>query len=58
MERNTAYARDSAELRDGAAALADRALDMAGVSIRDVHTQARVARGGRKAHQLDVKAQL
>jgi multimeric flavodoxin WrbA len=58
MERNTAYVRDSAELRDGAAALVDRALDMAGVLIRDVHTQARIARGGRKAHQLDVKAQL
>ncbi len=58
MENNVRYVRDSKELRAGARALAERSIEMArimiGGQLRDVSPE----RGGRKAHQLDVKAQI
>ena len=58
MENNVRYVRDSKELRAGARALAERSIEMArimiGGQLRDVPPE----RGGRKAHQLDVKAQI
>ena len=57
MERNVAQVRDSAELHDGARALVDRSLDLAGHLLegRLDATRERIERGGRKAHLLDVE---
>ncbi|MDH5345219.1 MAG: NAD(P)H-dependent oxidoreductase [Gammaproteobacteria bacterium] len=58
MERNVQYVMDSTELRDGAADLVGRAVELARTLLAGEHGQARTTRGGRKAHQLDVKAQI
>lgn len=58
MERNVAYVAQSRELRDGAADLVSRAVDVAKVLLAGEPTAARTTRGGRKAHQLDVKSQI
>jgi multimeric flavodoxin WrbA len=53
MENNVAEVRGSAELRQGACALVERCTELAGrlVTVDSAPTQ--VARGGRKAHDLD-----
>jgi len=58
MENNIAYVERSKELHQGAEELVARAIDMAGVLIGSTMEKERPARGGRKAHQLDVRAQL
>lgn len=52
MENNVIQVRDSAELREGARALVDRAVQLAALVCRLELTADEVARGGRKAHQL------
>jgi multimeric flavodoxin WrbA/nitrite reductase/ring-hydroxylating ferredoxin subunit len=56
MERNVEIVKDSAELRMGAAELAERCLDFAKQLI-DSHemTPEHIMRGGRKAHPLDME---
>jgi nitrite reductase/ring-hydroxylating ferredoxin subunit/multimeric flavodoxin WrbA len=58
MERNVRYVAESKELRDGAADLVSRAIALAQTLVRDGGGEARTIRGGRKAHQLDVIAQI
>jgi multimeric flavodoxin WrbA/nitrite reductase/ring-hydroxylating ferredoxin subunit len=58
MERNTAYVMKSEELHEGARALVARAVEMARTLLGSEAATERPARGGRKAHQLDVRAQL
>jgi multimeric flavodoxin WrbA/nitrite reductase/ring-hydroxylating ferredoxin subunit len=58
MERNVEYVQNSEELRDGVRQLVDRGVEMARTLIQQGPTHERLARGGRKAHQLDVKAQI
>jgi multimeric flavodoxin WrbA len=58
MERNTEYVANSKELRDGTRELVDRALAFAHLLIQNTPQREQLARGGRKAHQLDVKAQI
>lgn len=58
MERNTDYVQRSRELHEGAEALVARAVDMAKTLLGSQVSDARTPRGGRKAHQLDVIAQL
>jgi multimeric flavodoxin WrbA/nitrite reductase/ring-hydroxylating ferredoxin subunit len=56
MERNVAVVRDSAELKMGAAELAERCLDFAKCLIdSQVMTPEHIMRGGRKAHPLDME---
>ena len=52
MENNVREVQESAELRAGAAALADRCLDMAGSLVAAGAAQTTVAGGGRKANPL------
>jgi multimeric flavodoxin WrbA len=64
MERNVQYVQRSAELHDGARALVDRAVESARVLLEGAGERVmaaggqRMPRGGRKAHELDVRAQL
>ena len=58
MERNIEYVAKSKELREGAADLIARAIDVAKTLLAAAPTEARTTRGGRKAHQLDVRAQI
>jgi nitrite reductase/ring-hydroxylating ferredoxin subunit/multimeric flavodoxin WrbA len=58
MENNNAYVRESADLRGGAAALAGRSVAMARLMRSGELAAAPTARGGRKAHELDTRAQL
>ncbi|HEY7411009.1 MAG TPA: Rieske 2Fe-2S domain-containing protein [Vicinamibacteria bacterium] len=53
MERNVAFVRESRELREGAAALAGRAVDLAERLLASVAPPAQVSRGGRKAHRME-----
>lgn len=55
MERNVEVVRNSRELAEGARALADRCLDLADRLIATDAPRERIDRGGRKAHDLDVK---
>ena len=57
MENNTRYVRESQTLREGAQALVARSVQMAAVMVGGQLQEPTMARGGRKAHQLDVKAQ-
>ncbi|HEX9165370.1 MAG TPA: Rieske 2Fe-2S domain-containing protein [Gemmatimonadales bacterium] len=52
MEANVRQVQESTELREGAAALADRAMKMAGKLVGLEETPEPLARGGRKAHHL------
>jgi nitrite reductase/ring-hydroxylating ferredoxin subunit/multimeric flavodoxin WrbA len=52
MERNVSFVRDSAELREGAEALADRAIDLADRLLATETAAERICRGGRKAHHM------
>lgn len=58
MERNVQYVMDSRELREGAQQLIARAIDLAKTLISRAPGERHIPRGGRKAHQLDVKAQI
>ena len=58
MENNELYVRNSKALHDGAAALVQRAADMARVMIENTLGQGALVRGGRKGHELDTRAQL
>jgi multimeric flavodoxin WrbA len=53
MERNVRQVMESRELRDGAAALAARAVMLARTLLAGAPGEARTERGGRKAHGLD-----
>ena len=57
MENNMRYVQESQTLREGAQALAARSVEMAGLMVGGQFKSPTMARGGRKAHQLDVKAQ-
>ena len=57
MERNVEYVANSKTLREGAADLAERSINVAKVLLAGGATQPSTVRGGRKAHQLDVRAQ-
>lgn len=52
MENNVRAVEQSADLRQGAEALADRAVQMAAEILKLEFTHEQVARGGRKAHHL------
>lgn len=54
MEQNVVEVMQSQELRDGAKELVGRAVEMAGVLLGHVHAEEKTARGGRKAHKLEV----
>ena len=58
MENNEQYVRDSRVLHDGAAALVRRSVAMARVMIESALGEGALVRGGRKAHELDTRAQL
>ena len=58
MDRNVRYVQESKELRDGAADLVARAIKLASTLRASGSDDSRVPRGGRKAHQLDVIAQI
>jgi len=58
MENNMRYVQQSADLRAGTEALVDRAVALADLLVRGNGQAVKLVRGGRKAHQLDVKAQV
>ncbi len=58
MENNVRYVQRSKALHEGAEALVGRAVDMAGLLVAGHVPERRLSRGGRKAHELDVKAQM
>lgn len=58
MENNIRYVQHSQDLREGAEALAQRCVEMAKMLIQGSLCESRLARGGRKAHELDTHAQL
>jgi len=58
MERNNSYVQNSVELREGAQGLMLRAFDMAKLMVAGEVPEHPLCAGGRKGHQLDVKAQL
>ena len=53
MERNNSEVQNSRELREGAQALVGRAAEMARLMVEGQLAMHPLARGGRKAHQLD-----
>jgi hypothetical protein len=53
MENNVAEVRASAELRRGAHGLVDRCVELAERLVATDAAPAQIARGGRKAHDLD-----
>jgi nitrite reductase/ring-hydroxylating ferredoxin subunit/multimeric flavodoxin WrbA len=57
MERNVAYVQQSQDLHDGARALVERCLDTCRALLGIRIGAEKPARGGRKAHRLDVRAQ-
>jgi multimeric flavodoxin WrbA len=57
-ENNQRYVRQSATLHAGAAALVRRCVEMSRVMIAGALGERALARGGRKGHQLDTRAQL
>ncbi|MEZ0374461.1 MAG: Rieske 2Fe-2S domain-containing protein [Candidatus Sericytochromatia bacterium] len=58
MENNIRYVRESEALHEGAQALAGRSVDMAALLLASEGHVLPMARGGRKAHELDTHAQL
>jgi hypothetical protein len=52
MENNIRQVEQSTDLKEGAEALADRAIAMAAELLKVPITHDHVARGGRKAHHL------
>ncbi len=57
MERNVAYVQQSADLHDGARALLERCLDTCRALLGVRIGAEKPARGGRKAHRLDGRAE-
>ena len=57
MENNTRYVAESRELHEGAQALVERTIDMAKLLVAGTIPKVAMVGGGRKGHQLDVKAQ-
>jgi multimeric flavodoxin WrbA len=57
MEKNIAAVQHSKELRTGACELAERAVKLAGMLLESDHPCDKTARGGRKAHKLEVEKQ-
>ena len=56
MENNVRYVKESEDLHSGARALVERAVGMAKLLVAgEIHVD--MVQGGRKGHQLDVKAQ-
>jgi multimeric flavodoxin WrbA len=55
MEHNIAAVQHSEELREGARALAERAVSLADTLIHRAGPPDKMERGGRKAHQLEVE---
>ncbi len=55
MEQNVVHVMQSQELRQGAKELTKRAVEMAGILLGHVHAEEKTARGGRKAHKLEVE---
>jgi nitrite reductase/ring-hydroxylating ferredoxin subunit/multimeric flavodoxin WrbA len=55
MEQNVADVKNSAELREGAAALAERAVNLARTLVDRDAPGDKTQRGGRKAHRLEVE---
>ena len=55
MEKNIAAVQHSAELREGACALAERAVKLAGMLLENDQPCDKTQRGGRKAHKLEVE---
>ena len=53
MERNVTEVQNSQQLREGAQELVARAADMARLMVGGQLPEHPLARGGRKAHQLD-----
>jgi hypothetical protein len=53
MERNVSEVQNSRQLREGAQQLVARAADMAKLMVGGQVPEHLLARGGRKAHQLD-----
>ena len=58
MENNVRYVKDSRMLHEGAGALAARCVELARVLLGGAMQSVPLARGGRKAHELDTRAQL
>ena len=58
MENNMRYVQDSAALHEGADALVARCVEMAEILVGGALPELPMARGGRKAHELDTHAQL
>ncbi len=58
MENNVRYVRNSRTLHDGARGLVDRAVRLAELLVSGRMEESALVRGGRKAHELDVRAQL
>jgi len=58
MERNVAYVQQSADLHDGARALLERCLDTCRALLGVRIGAEKPTRGGRKAHRLDVRAEI
>jgi nitrite reductase/ring-hydroxylating ferredoxin subunit/multimeric flavodoxin WrbA len=58
MENNVRYVEGSTELKAGARALVERSVEMAKLMVSGQLVETKLVRGGRKAHQLDVKAQI
>jgi len=58
MENNTRFVRRSRDLHEGAAALVDRCIETSRALLGVTPPTERRARGGRKAHELDVRAQI
>ena len=58
MERNVAYVQQSKDLHDGARALLERCLDTCRALLGVRIGAETPTRGGRKAHRLDVRAEL
>jgi len=58
MENNVRYVENSESLKEGADGLVDRIIAMANLLVVEKLTSGKLARGGRKAFELDVKAQL
>ena len=58
MENNVRYVRTSKTLHEGARGLMDRAVQLSGLLVSGGMQESALVRGGRKAHELDVRAQL
>ncbi len=56
MEHNVDYVMKSEDLKKGAKELISRSVKMAGDLLKSISAPERIARGGRKAHRLDVQS--